>query len=442
MSVIDEPDPAPVAAAPRPSRGRRIGAVVLLWLAGLLMVVSMLAIWVNRQVLDPDAWSATSTQVIANPAVRTAVSTFAVNQLYAKTDVSAEVRKALPPKLAPLAGPIAGGLHQAAQKGVYGLLGTAPVQTLWRASNRAAIRQFDNIVEGHSGAVTSKGDAVILDVRSMLVQVAQRLGIPSNVVDKIPENAGQITVVSGKRVKQVKGAVKLLKGLAIILPIVSLLLAAAAIWLSEGRRRRTLWLAGIALVASGLFMLIARNVAGNEITGALAADDATRQAVHSAWSILTQMLSQIAQSTILFGLAIMLGASLAGPRRWAVATRRAAAPWLRERQAVAYGVVAAGVRPAGAVGPGSSAADADPGADPVGVVDGRGRGPARADGAGVPDRPDRRHRGRAPGPLAPLSRGRLRRRPVLTYAATGDQGPTAPAVAASDAAVTARRRSG
>jgi hypothetical protein len=339
--MIDDPDPAAVPAAHRPSRGRAIGAAALLWLAGILTIISMLAIWVNRQVLDPGAWSATSTQVISNPAVRTAVSTFAVNQLYTKTDVSAEVRKALPPKLAPLAGPIAGGLHQAAEKGVYGLLGTAPVQTLWREANRAAIRQFDDIVEERQGAVTSKGDAVILDVRPILVQVAQRLGIPASVVEKIPENAGQITVASGKRVKQVKWAVKLLKGLAIVLPIVSVLLAAAAIWLSEGRRRRALWLAGIALVASGLFMLIARNVGGNELTGALASDTATHDAVHSAWSILTQMLSQIAQSAILFGLAIMLCAALAGPRRWAVSIRRAAAPWLRERQAVAYVTVAA-----------------------------------------------------------------------------------------------------
>jgi hypothetical protein len=341
VAVIDDPDPAPIPEAPRPSRGRRIGAGVLLWLAALLAIVSMLAIWVNRQVLNPDNWAETSTQVISDPAVRTGISTFAVNQLYAKTDVSAQLSKALPPRLAPLAGPIAGGLHQVAQKGVYGLLGTAPVQTLWREANRAAIQNLDNIVEERNGVVTSKGDTIVLDVRPMLVQIARSLGVPSAVVAKLPESAGRITVASSKRVKQVKAGVKLLKGLGIVLPIVSVLLAAAAIRLSRGRRRHALWLAGIGLVGAGVFMLIARNIAGNEITGALASDDAVHGAVHSAFSILTQMLSQIAQSAILFGLAIVLCAALGGPRRWAVALRRAAAPWLRERQAVAYAAMTA-----------------------------------------------------------------------------------------------------
>jgi hypothetical protein len=59
------------------------------------------------------------------------------------------------------------------------------------------------------------------------------------------------------------------------------------------------------------------------------------------WSIGTGMLSDIAQSTIIIGLAVLLAASLAGPRRIALALRRAAAPWLRERPGIAYGVVLA-----------------------------------------------------------------------------------------------------
>ena len=57
------------------------------------------AIFVNRLVLDADTWAQTSTKVISDRAVRTELSEFLVNQLYARTDVTAQVHKALPPRL-------------------------------------------------------------------------------------------------------------------------------------------------------------------------------------------------------------------------------------------------------------------------------------------------------------------------------------------------------
>jgi hypothetical protein len=339
--MIDDPDPALVEATPRPSRGRRIGAGVLLWLAGLFAILSIHAVWVNRQVLDPQNWGDTSTKVISDSAVRSELSTFLVSQIYARTDITSQVRSALPPRLAPLAGPITGGLREAGEKAVYSLLGLPAAQSIWRAANEQAIRQFDNVVEEKNTAVTSHGDALILDVRQVLVQVADRLGLPQKVVDSLPANAGRITIASSHRVKQVKNGIKLLKGLQWILPLVTLLLAVAAIWLSTGRRRRALLLTGIALVASGLFVVIERNIVGHEVVGALVSDDAIKPAAHNAYSILTEMLSDIAQSVILFGVAILVCAAVAGPRRWAVTVRRAAAPWLRERIAVCLTAVAA-----------------------------------------------------------------------------------------------------
>jgi hypothetical protein len=339
--VTDDPDTAPVLLTPRPSRGRRIGAGVLLWLAGLFAILSIHAVWVNRQVLDPHNWGQTSTKVLADSAVRTELSTFLVSQIYARTDITSQVRSALPPRLQPLAGPITGGLREAGQKAVYSLLELPAAQTIWRVANEQAIRQFDNVVEEKNTAVTSQGDALVLDLGQVLTQVADRLGLPQKVVDSLPPNAGRITIASSRRVKQVKNGVKLLKGLEWILPLVTLLLLAAAIWLSEGRRRRALLMSGVALVASGLFVVIERNVVGNQVIGGLVSDEAIRPAAHNAYSILTEMLSSIAQSVILFGLAILVCAAVAGPRRWAVAVRRAAAPWLRERLAVCLTAVAA-----------------------------------------------------------------------------------------------------
>ena len=85
-------------------------------------------------------------------------------------------------------------------------------------------------------------------------------------------------------------------------------------------------------------MLVARSVAGHAIVNALSTTAAVKPAVQAAFSIGTAMLGDIAQSAIIIGLAVMLAASLAGPRRPAVAIRRAAAPWLREQRAASYAV--------------------------------------------------------------------------------------------------------
>jgi hypothetical protein len=331
----------PAGFVPRPSRGQRIGAAVLLWLAGVFVILSIHAVWVNRQVLDPHNWGETSTKVLANSEVRTQLSTFLVSQIYARTDITSQVRSALPPKLQPLAGPITGGLRQAGEKAVHSLLGLPAAQTIWRVANEQAIRQFDNVVEEKNTVVTSHDDALILDVRPVLVQVADRLGLSQKIVDGLPKSAGRITIASSRRVKQIKGGVKLLKGLQVILPVVAFLLGVAAIWLSEGRRRRALLLCGVALVAAGLFVVIERNILGRELVGALVSDETIQPAAHDAFSILTAMLSDIAQSVILFGVAVLVCAAVAGPRRWAVTVRRAGAPWLAERIGVCLTVVAA-----------------------------------------------------------------------------------------------------
>jgi hypothetical protein len=51
----------------------------------------------------------------------------------------------------------------------------------------------------------------------------------------------------------------------------------------------------------------------------------------------------VAQAAIVMGIPVVVAAWLAGPAAPAVSLRRAAAPWLRDRPELAYGVLAAGL---------------------------------------------------------------------------------------------------
>src|SRR6478735_5078021 len=75
--------PSPDAVA---GRGAMIAARVLLALATLLTVVAIVALWVNRQALDTNDWTRTSTRLLQDARIRSALSTYIVDQLYANVD--------------------------------------------------------------------------------------------------------------------------------------------------------------------------------------------------------------------------------------------------------------------------------------------------------------------------------------------------------------------
>src|ERR1700704_3547515 len=109
--------PSPPAVA---GRGAMSAARILLALATLLTVVAIFALWVNRQALDTNEWTRTSTRLLQDSRIRSALSTYIVDQLYANVDVAGQLRSLAPKDLKPLAGPAAGGLGdllaQAAQQ--------------------------------------------------------------------------------------------------------------------------------------------------------------------------------------------------------------------------------------------------------------------------------------------------------------------------------------
>ena len=333
--------PPEQTAAPKASRARRIWVRVLLFLAALLTVISIFAVWANRQVLNANHWSDTSTALLQNDAIRTQLSTYLVDQVYANVNVSAQLSSALPPRLQPLAGPISGGLRNLADKAAFEILSRPAVQSAWRAANKLTAQQFINIVEGKSKLVQLNGNAVFVDLRPIIGDLASQIGLPASLTDKIPSDAGRLKVMTSDQISTVQNGVDLLKGIAIVAPIVALLLFALAVYLYTGRRRHTLWIIGIDLAIAGLLVIIVRNFAGHQIVGSLVKDDAVKPAAQATWSIGTALLSDVAQSVVLIGLAVMLAAALAGPRRPSVWFRRVIAPWLRERRAICYGVTLA-----------------------------------------------------------------------------------------------------
>src|SRR4051812_30333500 len=139
----------------------------LMGLATLFAVLAIFAVWANRQVLNADNWANTSANVLADPVVKAQLADYLVDQLYTNVDVAAEISDALPPRLQPLAGPVAGGLREVATRATLTTLGRPRVEKAWEEANRITAQQFINIAEDNSKVIGPQGNAVVLNLREL-----------------------------------------------------------------------------------------------------------------------------------------------------------------------------------------------------------------------------------------------------------------------------------
>jgi hypothetical protein len=328
-----------VPAAPAVSRARRIWVRVIVWGTSLLAVIAIFAVWADRQMLNPQNWSHTSTKLLQNPAIREATSNYLVDQLYANVNVEQELKSKLPSQLAPLAGPVAGALRGLATEVAQRALASPRVQEAWKAANRAADQSFVTIVNGGKGALTVTHGEVSLDLAPIVANMTARLGLP-NVSSKLPPSVAHLKILRSSQIKTVQDAGKALKGLALLLTIVVPLLYALAILLARGFRRRILMNVGIAAIVVGLLVFIGREILITQVTDSLVKTEAVRPAANAALSIGTSMLTEVAGAFIVVGTPLVAAAWFAGPARLAVRGREALAPFLRERPEWTYGIVA------------------------------------------------------------------------------------------------------
>jgi hypothetical protein len=314
--------------APRQRRGI---VVTLIVFASLLSFLAAFAIWANRQVLETDTWTNTSSELLENPEIRSQVADYMVDTLYANVDVQTELQTALPPRLQPLAGPAAAGIRQLAIKLANQALERPRVQQLWEDANRTAQSTLLKVVE-HGG-----DEPVTLDVGTIVDQLGQQLGV--NAAGKLPPNVAQIQVVSNDDLVKVNDLLNLLRTLAWVLTVLALALFALAIYLAQGWRREAFRSVGFAFIVVGILVLVARTLAGNALIDHLATTEAVRPAVSATWEIGTSLLNAQGGALIFYGLFILIGAWLAGPTGIGRSARRGITPIL-ERRSIAYSALA------------------------------------------------------------------------------------------------------
>jgi hypothetical protein len=352
-----------VADSSTPHRHRFVIGT-LFGLATVIGVLAVLAVWANRQALNTDNWTNTSTRLLADSKIQTAVAAYSVNELFNSGIVESEVKAVLPPRLQPAAGPINSGLQQLAAQVAPRVLASPQVQDAWRAANRAAHLTLLKIINGGGSLARTNGGVVTLDLHAIVDQLAKSLGVQGQVAAvrsklqgnagtvqgaakaagiTLPPTSGQLVIMRSSQLKTAQDIASAIKGFALVLPIITFALFILAVWLSKGRRRQALRTTGWCFVAVGLLVLLARRLIGNGVVDSLVTNPSNKPAAHDVWTIGTTLLYDIGAALVVYGLVFVVAAWLGGRTRPATALRRALAPTLRARPAVAYVVVFIGL---------------------------------------------------------------------------------------------------
>jgi hypothetical protein len=316
---------------------------VLVVLATIIGLVSALNVWVKRQALNTDNWTKASSQLLENQQIRSALSVYLVDQIYSNVDVTKTLQQELPPQAKGLAAPLAGGLQQVAYRTANAILARPLVQELWRNANRRAHQLFIAVLDGKHNVLVQSGGNVVLDLKPILLQLAQRVGLSGQRIKNLPADAGQIVIMKGNQLDTARKAVKVVRVLSYFLFFLMLALYAVAAWIARGRRRTFLMAAGVSVLTVGLIVLVVRRFAGDYLVNALVSNPDEKKPVRAAWAIGTQLLRNVGINALVYGIAIMFAAWLAGPSRAATWVRRVLAPTMRDRPWLVYSAVALGL---------------------------------------------------------------------------------------------------
>jgi hypothetical protein len=298
--------------------------------AGLLLLLSAFAVWINRVALNTSEFSSTSSALLDDPEIRSAVATRAVDELFSSVDVQSEVKAQLPDNYKSLSGPATAGLRQASYQIVDRALEQPAFQRLFKGTLEETHRTLVQVLEGGGDRVSTQNGEVTLNLRTIIQEAADRIGIGDQVSGKIPPDAGQIVILRATQLNTAQNVFELLKALAWFLPLLTLAAFGVAIWLARDRRRAVRGI-GITVAVVGVVGLLASRLTRNYVVDALVAQRDDRQAASNAWNILSELMRSSFRLMVAVGILFLAAAWLAGPGRRALAARGWLAPALRNR---------------------------------------------------------------------------------------------------------------
>ena len=294
---------------------RRSTSWLLLVLGCGLVALSLLAIWLRVTLLDTDRYVDTVAPIAAEPGVQRAVAEKLETAIYSRVDFAALAREVLPERADVLAPAIERGAQSVISDRIRDFTASERFQELWvEANRRAHTRVVELLTGGRSGRLVLDEDTVYLDLSAAVDRVRDALqerGL-TRIASAIPPTVdGQVELFQSSALVDAQRAVRLLKGLAILLPLLALACLAGAVFLAPSRRRGLIR-ACVGVVIAMLALVAALAVARSLYLDALSQGSLPRDAASNIFDTLVALLRTGGRIVVITAVIVALIVFLSG----------------------------------------------------------------------------------------------------------------------------------
>jgi len=297
--------------------GRKWGVGILIFLGVFLFTLANIAFWAYFTILNTNGWVAAVGPLSKDPKVAEMISEYAVGQLFEQLDVQGTTEEALPEELQLFAGPLVVGLEQVADQAVTALVKSDAFNSVWEALNRVSHTAIINVLNGEGDRLYFEDGNLTLDFNDVYNFVQDRLGIGD--LDLIPgAEEGRLVIFSSHQVAMMQEVVSYLTALGLLLPLLTILVFAGAVWVSRWRRQTVMWI-GIGLLIATVISLIAFSGVRSSLFVSIQ-DPFLREMAKAIVNVLTHGLMVQTIFFMILGLLMIIGAWQAAPdsalRQW------------------------------------------------------------------------------------------------------------------------------
>ncbi len=319
-------------------------ATLLIVLGCILAPVSVIAVWTANQVSDTNRYVQNVAPLIHEPAVQSALTDKITTQINAHIHVQAltnQAADALSSKgltrvgtlihtfSGSLAGAVGGFIHTQVAK----IVASPQVANLWVQVNRNVHAQLVKALSGQgNGAITISNGQVVMNLGPFIDVVKKDLAAKGfTLVNNIPAINPTVGLFSAKYLVKAQSGYRLLNDLKIVLPILTLLLIAAGVYIARSHRRALIG-AGLGFAASmavlGIALAIARSIYLNSVPSSVLPANAAAV----LYDTLIRFIKDGLRTLLVVGLIVAIAAFFTGPSVTAVKARGAvsgALGWVR-----------------------------------------------------------------------------------------------------------------
>lgn len=306
--------PGTTEGTQRTHRTRRFGAKALLVVGCVLLLLANLTVWLRLTALDTDRFVSALAPLSDDPQLDDGLAVALTDRIMTRVDVQARVEAALPNDNPLVVATVTRLARSLVQDTLRNVLASDAFSTIWVGALERTHRRALEVIDGADGSVALQLTDVLTRADAALEERGLDL-IDSSTIDEV----SQVVIARSDQVQTAGRAVDILRTLAVVLPVATLVVLALAVLVARDRRR-ALALVGVgiavAMVVTAVALRIGRRMLFDRIDG-----EVRRQAAGDVWTGLLSSLFRQTAVLLALGLLLAIGAWLAGPAEGAVKVR-------------------------------------------------------------------------------------------------------------------------